>query len=84
MKKQYEKLSIKIEEFNVIEAISSCNVNITTECNNVSGAMKDFLEELIDFPELFTDNCDIHFDDFGYDGEYCYHTPTGSTVIFSS
>lgn len=88
MKKKYEKPYIKAEKFDVIQSVSSCNIHdITIGSNNgCSSPVDDNSEEyniFMNFPEAFTNSCEMDFNDIGY-GAYCYHTPTGSFVVLSS
>lgn len=86
MKKKYEKLCIKVEEFNVIQAVSSCNVSTTMSMPLNCAEPEDddgLLELYYGYPEVFTNICEIDLNDFPY-YSYCYHTPTGSFVVFSS
>lgn len=87
MKKKYERLIIKTEEFNVIQSISSCNTHTTISmplnCAEPDGEDLDLYDLYYAFPEVFTNICEVDLNEFPY-YSYCYHTPTGSFVIFSS
>lgn len=74
------------EDISPINSVSSCNLNLI---KNPGAGFKPTGNEDLDgylgeFPELFTQNCDLDFNEFEYDGEICYHTPTGVTVVYTS
>lgn len=83
----YEKPYIDVEEFSVIDYISSCSVITTvsmgTGCGEPSDENSDMFVLYYMYPEVFTEVCELDFDDFDY-MSYCYHTPTGATAIFTS
>lgn len=86
-KRKYEKPYIDVEEFSVIDYISSCNVltsiSMPLNCNEPPSDSMDMIDIYYGFPEVFTTECETDFENFNY-LSYCYHTPTGSTVIFIS
>lgn len=86
MKKKYEKLYIRVEEFNVINAISSCGFTISLGGNTGCAAPEENSELYAIYdtmPEVFTKACEEDLNDLGYLG-YCYHTPNGSLVVLTS
>ena len=86
MKKKYEKLYIKVEEFNVINAISSCGFTISLggDMGCAEPEENSFLQGIyLTMPEAFTQACEMDFNDLGYT-DYCYHTPNGSLVVLTS
>lgn len=87
MKKKYEKLYIRTEEFNVISSVSSCNTSTTISaplnCAEPSEDNLDLYDLYHVFPEVFTNVCEQDLNEFNY-YSYCYHTPTGSFVILTS
>lgn len=86
-KKKYEKLNISVEEFDVIHSISSCNtsttISIPRNCAPPSDDNDDLYALYFWFPEVFTNVCEQDLNEFPY-YSYCYHTPTGTYVIFAS
>lgn len=84
---KYERPFIKVEEFNTVDYISSCTVLMTVSsnlnCAKPSDKFLDMVDIYVNFPEVFTNFCEVAFEDFEYDN-HCYHNPNGTDVVFAS
>lgn len=87
MKKEYETPYLKVEEFNVIDYVSSCTVKTTVSmpqnCEAPDASLTDMIRLYYAFPEVFTSICTEDLDGFNF-MSYCYHTPSGQDIVFTS
>lgn len=85
--KKYERPFLRVENFNVVDYISACSVLATVSsslnCAKPSDKFLDLVNIYIDYPEVFTNACEVPFEDFEFEG-ICLHTPNGTDVVFSS
>lgn len=85
-KKEYESPVLLAEEYHVADYISSCSVQTTINqvdnCDPPEGNL-DLIDLYYMIHNVFTEACEISLDEVNFKS-YCYHTPAGQDIVFTS